>query len=220
MSKKYYIVYRVFSRKERPWFSDTSRIYGWTNNKQVLKAFMQQRDSKKYVSYEMDKEEIGEIFSSTHLPIESMIDMTSSLKSSSTGETIAFFSTANEFTEAQKRIHRIFIDLSSLSNIESKKKDTEYFVKMFLGLKEKYIEALHYIGYRPKEIDILFDSVEDQMSKVEVIHRLDTAYESFGPREWDYVHGDMQLGYSVLEDVSEKIIYSLESFVKALREDL
>lgn len=214
---RYYLVYRVFDRKERPWKVDGSIMYGWTNNKKVLKAFLQQRDKNKYRVFGFDKEELGEMYSSSIPPIESMIDMTHNLKSAATGEVIPFFSTSNEFTEAQKRIHRIFQELCSLSNIESKKRDTKYFVDMYTNLDEKYTEALHYIGYRPKEIDILYDSM---MEQADVIHRLDTVYETFNPREWDYEHGDMQLGYSVLEDVSEKIIYSIESFIKVLKDDL
>ena len=217
MSRRYYIVYRVFNRKERPWFDNTSRIYGWTNNKNILKAFMQQRDNRKYISYEMDKDELGEMFSSTSLPAETMIDLTTSLKSATSGEPIPFFSTDSEFIEAQKKIIRLFEDLSSLSNIESKKRDTKYFVDMYTNIKDKYTDALHYIGYRPKEIDILYDSM---IEEADAIYRLDTSHELRGPREFDYQRGDMERGYSVLSDVSEKIIYSIESFIKVLREDL
>ena len=52
-----YIVSRVFSKEERPDPSDRRVFYGWSNSKHTIKAFIKQRDPKKYEYKKYDEED-------------------------------------------------------------------------------------------------------------------------------------------------------------------
>ena len=90
--------------------------------------------------------------------------------------------------------------------------DIDQFVDIILNLEEKYYDALFYLGYRPKELEAKFDSH---------IYESDFVYECMPCEEYYREEpGDQSLRVSAMGDVSNKIIYSLESFVKGMRNDL
>ena len=55
--KEYYLVFRVYSKDERPSLKERSHVYGWTSNKKILKAFLKQRDEKKYAVRKLQADE-------------------------------------------------------------------------------------------------------------------------------------------------------------------
>lgn len=219
MAKKY-LVYRTYTKKERPGLSDRSRFYGWSSNKSVVKAFLEQRNPKKYTVIKMSKDRIAETFSEEIDDVDAMIDMLK-LKSVSTGEEIPLFMTLNEMRETEKKIQRMFDDTASLERIDG----TGNYLQMFLNFDEYYADALFLIGCRPREIDIMFPSADyhdDYSSIMKVEEEIDNAYDRIytSPSETYTSHYNKILGLSTLEDVCNKIYYSIESFVKVLKDDM
>ena len=213
--KIYFLLYRVYDRKERPDLKENVRMYGWTSNKKVLRAFLNQRDKKKYTVFKATEEEIGIAYSHNDLCPENMISMLK-LCSVKDGEIYPLFMTALEMNEVEKKIQRMFREKCSISNIKlHDEKDDIYFINLFLNLRDEYSEALHYIGYRPPEVGQLFPSTE-----YDVDDTLNTAYGEHLFDMEDYSSDDQALGISVLDDVSKQILYSLESFVKVMMYDL
>jgi hypothetical protein len=214
--KIYYMVYRVYNNKERPGSKENSVAYGWTSDKNVLKAFFKQRDEKKYLVIKMRKVQIEEILNNYNHDAtgEYMIDYLP-LKSAKTGEEFRLFMTVNEMQECERNVQKIFEDLSSIDKID--KDNISKYVSMIINLDQSYYDALFYIGYRPKEIAAMFDDCNDE----NIYQQIGNAYEGM-PCEEYYSNGHLNQvpGLSALEDVSNKILYSVESFVKVLRKDM
>lgn len=209
--KEYYMVYRMYSNKERPGVKENSHIYGWTNNKNILKGFFKQRDERKYLVVKMRMVEIEELVCSHSYEGtgDYMIDYTK-LKSSKTQEEFSLFMTVNEMREVERGVQRIFEDLSALDKINAD--DILSYVNMVLNLDQKYYDALFYLGYRPKEIEGLFDS--DMCICDKVPWEGMPCEEFYQPRVVNDTPG------GALKDVATKIIYSIESFIKVMRKDL
>ena len=55
-----YMIYRTYTPQERPDLRDRVVFYGWTRSKHIRKAFLKQRDPKKYRWYHFSDEEIAE----------------------------------------------------------------------------------------------------------------------------------------------------------------
>jgi hypothetical protein len=214
----HYLLYRVFSQKERPTLSDGNNyFYGWTNSKKIVKAFFKQRDKNKYVVFESTLDEIASRYSENDLRLEKKISFLK-LKSAKTGEEFSIFMTSSEMCEAEKRIQRMAERHCYFLNIDEKKGILHYIV-LFINLKEKYQEALNYIGYRPPEMQSMFDSVREERAEIEEC--IDLAYgESLNPREYYHDPQENVPGLSTLSDVSKMILYSVESFVKVLKDDM
>lgn len=135
-------------------------------------------------------------------------------------EYVYLFMTANEMLEAEKHIQRYFRDLCSISNISP---DGDY-MQMFLHIEDYYAEALDFIGYRPPEISAMFPSADYRDDPGEIIgitELIEQAYSggSICPSE-SFGNISEPAGLSMLTDVATKILYSIESFIKVLREDL
>lgn len=219
MGKKY-LVYRVYTKKERSEFTDRSRFYGWSSAKSVIKAFLEQRDPKKYTVIKIDKHQIAETFSEEIDDVDAMIDMLI-LKSVSSGEEIPLFMTLNEMRETEKKIQRMFDDMASLERIDG----TGDYLQMFLNFDPYYADALFIIGCRPREIDIMFPSADyhdDYSNIMKVEEEIDNAYDRIytSPSETYSSHYNKILGLTALDDVCNKIYYSIESFIKVLKDDM
>jgi hypothetical protein len=196
----------VYSADERNYSLHNSRLYGWTHNKSILKAFLRQRDQNKYSTEKHSEDEISEMFSENRLFSENMIDYIN-VRSAASGEEFMLFTTLQELNECEHRIRRYFEDLSSFTYLKTKGEKIPYYVNMVLSLREDYLDALSAIGYNPKEINILYDDAESEYD-----YRMDNAF-------------DMDSGHIVwnpLDDIkhSTRFIYSLESFIKVLKDDL
>lgn len=222
MKEKYkYLVYRAYSRKERPYVSSNDRLvlYGWTANKNVLDAFFEQRDKKKYRVKKTTDEEIKEVLN-TEMSPDMMIDFID-LKSASTGEIVKFFMTQMELISTEKNIQHYFQDLSRLVDRDNGKKKL---LELYLNLDEYYIDALQYLGFNPPELSDLFDSVDylDSPSGfMDIDGLIDGAYESICdvPHEYEYHQGIIP-SIPMMENVNNKILYSVESFIRVLRDDM
>ena len=153
--KKIYIVYRIYSKAEKQEHGMSSIIYGWSLSKSIIKAFLSQRDDKKYkvikIYGDLDEIQIDDCY----LDNSNMIDFIK-LKSSKSGEEVYLFMTANEMQEAEIKIQRYFRDLCTVSDIRGK---ADY-VQMFMAIDNYYASALDFIGYRPPEISAMFPSAD------------------------------------------------------------
>lgn len=214
-----YLVYRVYSKKERPDMIDRSRFYGWTNSKNTLKAFIMQRNKKKYKVVKLDDDEIAETFSEEIDDVDAMIDFIK-LRSAKTHEEVPLFMTLNEMRETEKKIQRMFLDKASFENING----NGNYLELFMNLDPYYADALYFIGFRPREVDIMFPSADyhDDYSSIESIEeKIDNAYDSlYGFPEESLKKQTSIVGLSVIEDIANKIYYSIESFVKVLKDDM
>jgi hypothetical protein len=218
-----YLVFRKYKKTERP-NSERSVLYGWTKSSYVMKAFLSQRDNKKYEvikrEYDDIKSEIPHINYELLVP-DKMIDYTI-IEVAATGERIPLFMTAVEMNETEKKIQRMFHDLSSVAKIPGKAN----YVDMIINLDPFYRIPLFFVGYRPEEIDILYPSADDSdnIAPIDYIEQcIDDAYEEVGDptddnqERYHYLPGAMGLDDT---QVSSKVVYSLESFVKVMADDL
>lgn len=215
-----YIVIRTFSKDERPSTTERSMIYGWSKDKNTIKAFIQQRDPKKYYYKKFNNEDLDRLRSfvldiEDEMDNENMIDFIK-LKSAETKETIMFYSTAKEMQEAEKRIQQRFHDMCSIDDIEV--------LRLLMCIDRYYLDALELLGFRPKEVDYLLDSSDarDGYNTMELAEsEIDDAYSGvYLPPSESFSKCMNPPGLSVLSHVGDKILYSLENFVTALRDDL
>lgn len=216
------MVFRVYTKKERPQTDakDRSIFYGWTNSKKVIKAFLSQRDPKKYRVVKMDKEEINDYFSEDRCDYENMID-TLVLHSASDNERVILFTTKNECQQAEYAIQRMFYEASSIISHNDNR-----LIELYLNLKDNYRESLEIIGFYPPEVEAMFSPEEYFRSGTgldEIETEIDDAYSGVleFPREEDVGRTPQgPLGLSTLVKTYSKLLYSLESFIKVLKEDL
>lgn len=225
-----YLVFRHYDQKERPNISYRERtiFYGWTMNKSVVKVFLKQRTKSKYVIKKMDVDEIDNFAypdgTNDVLDPQYMINYVN-LQSAKTGESIPLFLTESEMKVTEKRIQEYFRKLASFSIDEREDIDHVFAcMNMFSNLKERYTQILYFIGFRPEEFDMLFQGSgwHDEFTEMdEINNQIEMAYSGAmeSPRELD-LYDPRPIGLSALQDVSNRIIYSIESFVKFLREDL
>jgi Trp operon repressor len=212
--KDCYLVHRVYNSKERQDLKDRSHIYGWTTDKRVLKAFLKQRDPKKYTVSKIEEDQIPNALGRYVDEIEEFMINFIKLKSAQTGEEFNLFMTENEKNEVEKRIERIFEDLSSIDVIDG---EILHYVNILINIKTKYSDALNYLGYRPKEIDAVFDSYVGEV----MYERSYSSYDGISCEEFYHdPRGSYGTSISSLSDISNKIIYSIESFIKAMKDDL
>lgn len=203
---KYYIVYRMDDRGK-------GTAYGWTFDKKILKTFLTQRSKNKYKALRANYDDILELFSeqvdgSGMYTIDWM-----DLPSNQTGENIRLFLTANEKIVAEKAIKKMLRDMSALDRIHG---EIEDYVEMVVNLEEKYFEALEFIGFRPKELEAIFDSIEENSM---IGFNCDTgAYYDMSPEEFYQSH-NLSSG-DATNPVFDKILWSLEAFVRVMKDDL
>lgn len=220
MMKDYrYLVFRVYTKEERYDPEDRCVFFGWSRNKHVIDCFKRQRNMKKYRITKLSDDEINYKYSEDILDNETMIDYIK-LHSALNGKIVTFFSTSREIHDAEINIQRYFSELSSIANIKG---DADY-LSMIHNLKPMYGEALYFIGYRPKEFDILFQPVDSSnaYSSIELIENyIDDVYEGALSYPTEHDSSGMDLNsVSILEDVYSKILYSLENFIRVLKDDL
>lgn len=215
-----YLVYRIYSQEERPDISDRSIFYGWSKDKSMIKVFVEQRSKKKYKVCKIDDNDISKIYpNEITCPIddEHMIDFII-LQSSSTGDEYHFFTTAYELCNTEKLIQRMVREHISLG-------DNQYsfkLVNLFYNLDEYYLKALLYIGFKPEDLDILFPSADyhDDINNIQTTYdEIDDAYNTNSKNIIESLKRRPG-GLMNFEDVSNKIVYSLESFIKVLKNDL
>lgn len=235
-----YIIYRIYSKKERV---DDERFiyYGWTTSKSILKIFFEQRSPSKYKKFKV--EDINSKLSNftgkyelilkdgarMFLPSDYIDDpdlMLDIICLKSINDPINDFKlimTKKEAMNTEIKIQEYFHNLSSLEYVEGKGN----YVGMFLKLKNYFKNGLNFIGYRPPEVDILFPSADPMDSfnrlekvKEEIYDAYDAVAEipddgSFPTERYQSVPGKLSIS-----DPASLVLYSLESFIKMMREDL
>lgn len=225
MQDSKFLVFRVYSEEERPEKSTQSIYYGWTTHKAVLKAFLRQRSSKKYKVIKLSNEEI-EKYNQKYSDCddlddkEHMIDFIK-LKSAKTYEEHTLFVTLNELRSFEIDVQGYFHDLASVSTIDG---DSKY-LDMVYNLREDYFNALYFLGYRPPEINALFsdnmESMYDNNNDIE--DQIVTAYDeasSLTPKDFSIRSRNKLPGQYFMNDISNKILYSIESFMKIMKDDM
>lgn len=219
--EKIFVVYRNYSKKEQPDHEVGPVLYGWSLNKSVVKAFLSQRTEGKYYVEKM-KGNVDELIDGYYndLDTNNMINFVKLKSVEDKDEYVYLFMTANEMQEAEKRIQRHFRDLCSISDIKG---DGDY-LEMFMNLEDYFADALDFIGYRPPEISIMCPAADYRDDPGEIMgidELIEQAYDgaAMSPHEVYENKADLP-GLSTLTDVASKILYSVESFIKVLREDL
>jgi hypothetical protein len=205
-SYKYYIVYRMDP-------NGRGTAYGWTFDKKILKTFIAQRSKKKYKAVRSSFEEITELFSE-------QVDGTGmytidwlELPSKKTGETVRLFLTNNERIATEKAIKKMLRDMSALDRIHGDR--IEDYVEMMVNLREKYFSTLEFIGFQPKELEAMYDSIEENMT-IGFNHETG-AYYDMSPEEF-YHSNNVSSGAS--NPIFDKVLWSLEAFVRVMKDDL
>lgn len=210
-----FMVFRVYSSKERADPNERNVYYGWSHAKSVVLAFLKQRSKKKYQVQKMNRGTIERIYGEE--PDDDTAINFVPVKSATTGETVNLFMTKVELLEAEKKIQRLFAQATSL---DSAGEDIMEVLELFVNLDPYYGAALYYLGFRPRELDDLFPSADyhdDYGGSLGIEETIESVYQSPG----ELCPGITPAGQSsVVDDISKKIIYSLESFVKVLRDDM
>lgn len=219
--KPKYLVFRVYSREECLEVPDRNpyRFYGWSGSKSVIKAFLQQRSKNKYQVRKMRDEDLAYYLSETDPDLLTLIDFVP-LKVVATGEEVKFFTTRSELEETEKRIQRYF---RNLSKIIDRTGSVEIF-EMYRNLDQFYGESLDFIGFLPPEADDLFDVAEfgGATSETEkVAWEIEQAYLGTLDCPLEEMEHDGRIpGLMMISNVANKILYSMESFIKVLYEDM
>ena len=209
---RYYMIYRVYDESSR------NHLYGWCTQKILVKALLSQRDKSKYKVVKMYDDEIADMYSENGLDTDLMIDQVK-LRSSLSGDDVMFFTTKSELMEAEKGILRYLRDLPRL--VERDKGNLDL-LELFHNMKDYYKDALDLLGFRPPELETLFDrddyvscdnSIESMCKSIDDTYRF--AYYEVKQMI------DHPIGLpSIDTELYTQVIYSLEAFVKILREDL
>ena len=218
--KKYYLVYRVFSEEERPCaYHDYERfmLYGWTSSKKILKAFLNQRSKKKYKWRRIDDDEEYMIMLGHEPDKEHMIDFVE-LTSAADGNKYKLFMTEKDLINTKALVRRYFIDLARLIERDNGKMNL---LHMYVNLEDKWLDPLKFIGFNPPELDVLFDDVEYREINDDDLINMNGYGDDFPHEIYEHqtsIHENFDpLGY---EDISPKIVFSLESFIKILKDDM
>lgn len=213
---KIYVVYRLHTPEYTTNKYEAAAIYGWSDDKGIVKAFLKQRDKKKYKVKKYTRGELAEEFSECVLDYVNQIDFIK-LKSVTTGGYIYMLMTAQDAHEAELNIRKLFIDACSFSQFESNK-----YLEMAINLIEKYDDALYFIGYRPPELGSLYDSsdIRDGNDYPAVEDQINSAYDNLSPSEMPLRKYHSLPGALSTIDTFPKIINSLESFIKVLKNDM
>lgn len=205
-----YLVFRVPTYEEQHRDRAIPHLWGWTVSKAVIRVFKRQRDQSKYSIVVMDNEKVAREFSENELSQDMMIDYVE-LGDTTTGEMIPFFTTKVELQEAEVKIQRLITEFSSFERLNE---DPTPYVNIMMNLNQYYQDLLEFIGYCPREMKDLFPS--DDEDSIE-----DSIYDAYSNS--DYIR-ENELhnvpGSHTIEKLSNRVIYSLQSFVMVLKDDL
>ena len=212
-SKPYYLIFRVYNGDP-----ERDRLYAWSRNKKLVKALLKQRDSSKYDVKKLEREAVDYYYPEGELENGNQLNWLQ-LKSSSTGETVAFLTTMDEMQNTEKKIQNKF---KSIPSLVERADGSSVVLELFHNLKDDWKNPLEFIGFRPIDLDYLFQS-DDMIgcaTSLDMIEGdIDDAYSAYDDLKHKGAFKSI-IGQSMLNDVSTKILYSLESFVKTLKEDL
>lgn len=214
MSKDiWYMVFRVYPLDEIPDPELSCVFYGWTRSKAIAKAFLRQRAKSKYRIRRLDIEELQDLAQPLFDDSEEqvMIDFVK-LRSAKSHEEVFILTTARELMMSEIRIQKMLNEASSLKTVDA---DITECVYILSNLKEKYADALYNIGFRPPEMESMYPS-EDGFTV------LDETSEAI---EYEYRnHSKSNKGLDIFQtssdDLFSKSVYSLENFIRVMKDDL
>ncbi|MBD5583931.1 MAG: hypothetical protein HDQ88_02530 [Clostridia bacterium] len=128
---------------------------GWTTSKKMVKAFFDQRDPRKYnvEEYELEEEDVKLYDFEKVWELDILM-----LKSNHTDELVPLVTSSIEMNNSLRSIDEMFKTQSMICNVDD---NVLIAWSIFAQLKNEYQEALHIIGYRQEEEEILYDSVDD-----------------------------------------------------------
>lgn len=210
MKDTFYLIFRVYTAKERPNPKDRYVFYGWTTNKSIIEAFQMQRNMDKYAKRKLTREEMDKFKDSYDEDEITCVEMDYvMLHSAHSDLEIMFVTTLHELKETEYNIQEMAREMCDLSKIKG---DGDY-LSMIINLKDVYREALDRIGYRPSQLDFDYPSDHDTL--------MDTIDGAYAEGIVTDTKGSRQIpSQSVIDDVASMSLYSIESFIKALRDDL
>lgn len=219
--RKVFLIYRYFYDEPERDKREQKVLYGWTFSKNMLKGFLKQRNNKKYIVCKVNREEFQRNYEEFADSDRIMLNYVK-LKSVKDQQEYCFFTTLDELEATEVEIQHYFSELSTIDDVEG----IDRILIEIMNLKKYYLDALIYLGYRPSQIDQLFPSASEYdefngCSKAE--SEIEYAYSgdfSFSPMEYGEAKIEKIPGLNTLESVHNKIIYSLESFIKILKDDL
>ena len=223
-----YLIFRCRRRKQDPDLKDHERTtyYGWTQSRYVLEAFLKQRNPDKYIYRKVATEDA---YRYQHpnmvydiLDPRFMIDYVT-LESAQSDVKTTLFMTNSEMERAELGIQQHFRNLTQFDPEGlGDGDDIITCINLFCNLRDDYGECLYFLGFRPVDIDLLFADMQesdrsawdDPDGQIEFVYRNISNYrnqlkQQKGPR-----------GLYGLKEVCNKIIYSLESFITYLVDDL
>ena len=218
MDEKCYLIFRIYPNEP-----NRDHVFGWTESKKIARAFIKQRSKDKYKIIKMTSERIAEVFSERIMESSNQIDYFK-IKSAKTGDEIVFFTTMDEMIEAEKKIQKYFRELPHLIEHADGRDEV---VHLFVRLKSKYADALDFIGFRPSEVEAIYDRDDwigdaDEGSIEGICDNIEQAYVDKTIEE--YRNGldsnKHPLGLTASSDIYTKLIISLESFIMVLKEDM
>ena len=207
---------RVFVIFRKRYNNHKDPIYAWTNNKKMVKWFIEQRNHKKYRVIKARYIDIERKFSeySNQIALYKLEFM--KLKSAKDGKFYYFITTANELKEYESHCQDMFSYLSSAEKIDNNR--IEYFMNILGNFEKKYADALNMIGYIPKELESLFPGGEDSLDWIN--HGIDASYEDMDVEEFRKTRNLPGIENSSEDDIYRKIIYSMESFIRIMKDDM
>lgn len=208
-----YLIYRTYSKKMKKINNNKNYLFGWSKDKNAVKAFLMQRDENKYNVIKTNDDEIAKIYGENDLDEDLELDYVN-LTFSSNGEIFPLYTTKNELGEIEISVQRYFKDLCRLDKYEIS--TVENIIKMLSNLKDIYEASLEMIGFRPPEMDALYPGYDDEYDVMDNISdEIFTAYSSYCVSRKHTIPG-----LDMLSDLSKKILYSVESFIKVNVEDM
>lgn len=103
-------------------------------------------------------------------------------------------------------------------------KDIDNIITIFNCLDDYYGDALEYIGFRPSILQSMYSRagyMEGELEIDQTVYAIESAYDgSTSHPEEEYASKHNIPGLSILDDPFKKVLYSVESFIKVLKEDL
>ena len=96
-------------------------------------------------------------------------------------------------------------------------------IEAILNLRDEYAKVLELIGFQPKELSYIFDSVnerDDPYSIEGISDRICESYEFHAAYPEDNEFKHKVIGAQAMTSLARQIIYSIQSAVAVLRDDL
>lgn len=204
-------IYVIFRKR---FGNNKDPIYAWTKKKDMLKCFFQERSRKKYRVIKARYIELERKFSDNPTRIDMYTLDFMKFPSHKDGLIYYILTTLEELRQYEYQCQDIFKYFSSIEKIDQNR--IEYFLNLVGNIEKEYLDALNAIGYNPQEFEALFPGGEDSMEWIN--HGIDASYEDLDIEEFRKER--VLPGKNVSSDIPKKLIYSIESFIKIMKDEM